>query len=66
MLKSNVNLSVSMQMDDNKSLSFTVGRIPKGLRFSKVMVPAQKVTGFEPLGMVLRPAWFPSLGPRQK
>lgn len=43
MLKSKVRLSDNKQMDDYKSLSFIVGRISKGLRLSKVMVPAQKL-----------------------
>jgi len=43
-----VRISVTKLIDEYKSLSFTGERIPKRFRFSKVVVPAQKVTGLEP------------------
>lgn len=46
-----MRISVIKLMDEYKSLSFTVGRIPKRLKFSKVVVPSQKVTGLEPSGL---------------
>ena len=46
-----MRISVIKLMDEYKSLSFTVGRIPKRLKFSKVAVPSQKVTGLEPSGL---------------
>lgn len=51
MFKSKMRISVIKLMDEYKSLSFTVGRISKRLRFSKVVVPSQKVTGLEPSGL---------------
>ena len=49
-----MRISVTKLIDEYKSLSFTGGRIPKGLRFSKVVVPAQKVTGLEPSSLDLQ------------
>lgn len=49
-----MRISVIKVMDEYKSLSFTMGRIPKRLRFSKVVVPAQKVTRLEPSSLDLQ------------
>lgn len=49
-----MSLSVNKQMPKYENMSFTVGRIPKGFRNSKMVVPAQKVTGLESLCLVLQ------------
>lgn len=51
---SKVSLSVLKQMCGYKSLSFIMGRMPKGLMLSKGVIPTQKVTGLESSGLVLQ------------
>lgn len=57
------NLPVIKLMDEHKRLIFTVGGIPKGLRFSKVLVPAQKVMGLASSGLDLQQM---SLAPKSR
>lgn len=51
---SKVSLSILKQMRGYKSLSFIMGRVPKGLMLSKGVIPTQKVTGLESSGLVLQ------------